>query len=155
MSEDQVVIFELAGNSYAIDIAAVREIIRPQPVTPLPHAPSAARGVINLRSAIVPVVDLRQRCALPPAEETPATRIVVVQDERQQQGVGLVVDAVSEVTTIATDAIEPVAGVVRGAEAQRLLRGVARLDDRLVLLLDLARVIALDEAADLAAVAAA
>ncbi len=153
MSEDQVVIFELAGNSYAIDIAAVREIIRPQPVTPVPHAPFAVRGVINLRSAIVPVVDLRQRCGLPSAEETPATRIVVVQDA--QQGVGLVVDAVSEVTTIATDAIEPVAGVVRGAEAQRLLRGVARLDDRLVLLLDLARVIALDEVADLAAIAVA
>lgn len=154
MSEQQVVIFELAGNSYAIDIAAVREIIRPQPVTPVPHAPAAVRGVINLRSSIVPVVDLRERCGLPCAEATGATRVVVVQDA--QQSVGLIVDGVSEVTTIPVDAIEPVAGIVRGEDAQRLLRGVARLDERLVLLLDLTRITALDNATlSLADVAAA
>jgi len=139
-SDQQVVIFRLAEGSYAIDIAAVREIIRPQPITVVPHAPEHIVGVINLRSAVVPILDLRQRCGLPPAAETRDTRIVVAQADAQS--VGLIVDAVSEVTTIPADVVEPVGGVVRGEPAQRLLRGVARLDERLVMLLDLTHVIA-------------
>ena len=132
----QVVIFRLAESSYAIEIAAVREIIRPQPITVVPQAPPFVVGVINLRSSVVPVLDLRRRCGLPAAEATRDSRVVVVQVA--EQSVGLQVDAVSEVITLAPDVIEPAAGVIRGAGAEQLLRGVARLDDRLVMLLDLA-----------------
>jgi purine-binding chemotaxis protein CheW len=133
----QIVIFRLAQSNYALEIAAVREIIRPQPVTVVPQAPPFVMGVINLRSSIVPVVDLRRRCGLPAADVTRESRVVVVHVEGQS--VGLHVDAVSEVTTLPPGAIEPAAAVVRGAAAEQLLRGVARLDDdRLILLLDLA-----------------
>jgi len=145
----QVVIFRLAEGSYAIDIAAVREIIRPQALTTVPQAPPCVVGVINLRSSIVPVLDLRRRCGLPPIDATRDSRVVVVQVG--DQSVGLQVDAVSEVTTLPPDIIEPAAGLIRGDGAQEgLLRGVARLDERLVMLLDLAR--AIDTVGDAGAV---
>ena len=135
----QVVIFRLAAGSYAVDIAAVREIIRPQPITIVPQAPPFVVGVINLRSSIVPVLDLRSRCGLPQAEPTKDSRVVVVQVN--EQSVGLQVDAVSEVILLPADLIEPAAGLIRGASHEKLLRGVARLDDRLIMLLDLSQAI--------------
>ncbi len=144
-NEQQVVIFRLAASSYAIDIAAVREIIRFQPITAVPQAPEHIVGVINLRSSVVPVLDLHQRCGLPAAAQTRDTRIVVAQVDAQS--VGLIVDAVSEVTTLPAGVVEPVEGVVRGEATRRLLRGVARREERLVLLLDLTRITALDDAA--------
>lgn len=153
MADQQVVIFGLAESSYAIDIAAVREIIRPQPITVVPQAPAHIVGVINLRSDVVPVLDLRARCGLPAGGEDRATRIVVVQVG--EQSVGLIVDAVSEVTTIPGGMIEPVAGMVRGKAEQRLLRGVARLDERLVMLLDLERVVDTNAEVDAPAMASA
>lgn len=153
-NEQQVVIFRLAASTYAINIAAVREIIRFQPITAVPQAPACVRGVINLRSSVVPVLDLRQRCGLPAAAETRDTRIVVAQVDTHS--VGLIVDAVSAVTTLPAGVVEPVEGVVRGDAARRLLRGVARLEERLVLLLDLTHITALDAAAlNLAGVIAA
>lgn len=135
----QVVIFRLATGSYAVDIASVREIIRPQPITVVPHAPPFVVGVINLRSSIVPVLDLRSRCGLPPAEPTKDSRVVVVQVN--DQSIGLQVDAVSEVILLSSDLIEPTAGLIRGSGHEELLRGVARLDDRLIMLLDLSQAI--------------
>lgn len=136
--DQQVVIFRLAESSYAVEIAAVREIIRPQPITFVPQAPPFVVGVINLRSSIVPVLDLRRRCALPAGEETRDSRVVVVQVG--DQSVGLQVDGVSEVISLPREVIEPASGLIRGAQEQ-LLRGVARLDDRLVMLLDLSKAI--------------
>jgi purine-binding chemotaxis protein CheW len=138
-TDQQVVIFRLGTGSYAVDIAAVNEIIRPQPITAVPQAPPFVVGVINLRSSIVPVLDLRSRCGLPAAEQTKDSRVVVVQVN--DQSVGLQVDAVSEVTLLSPELIEPSAGLIRGAGQEQLLIGVARLDDRLVMLLDLAQAI--------------
>lgn len=137
--DQQVVIFRLAESSYAIEIAAVREIIRPQPITVVPQAPACVVGVINLRSSVVPVLDLRKRCGLPAGEQTGESRVVVVQVD--EHSVGLQVDAVSEVLTLSPDVIEPAAAVVRGAGAEQVLRGVAKVDERLVMLLDLPQVI--------------
>lgn len=137
--DHQVVIFRLAESSYAIKIAAVREIIRPQPITVVPQAPPYVVGVINLRSSVVPVLDLRRRCGLPAGETTRESRVVVVQVD--EQSVGLQVDAVSEVTMLSPEAIEPAAAVIRGQGAEQLLRGVARLEERLVMLLDLAHAV--------------
>lgn len=150
--DQQVVIFRLAQSSYAIEIAAVREIIRPQPVTVVPQAPACVVGVINLRSSVVPVLDLRKRCGLPSAEQTGESRVVVVQVD--DQSVGLQVDAVSEVITVSPEVIEPAAAVVRGAGAEQVLRGVAKVEDRLVMLLDLPQVINTSLDVDLSDVAA-
>lgn len=149
VSDQHVVIFRLAESSYAVDIAAVREIILPQPLTYVPHAPPCVLGVINLRSSIVPVVNLRQRCGLPSVEQTRDSRVVVVQvDDRS---VGLQVDAVSEVIVLAGDTVESAVSLVRGAESANLLQGVARLDDRLILLLNLRRAIDVGEPLELPA----
>jgi len=101
----------------------------------------------------VPVLDLRQRCRLPVTEATAATRVVVVQQASHK--LGLIVDAVDEVTTIPAASVEPVATVIQDAREQRLLLGVARLDDRLVLLLDLTKIVAQDDQQALAGLTAA
>lgn len=151
--DQQVVIFRLAESSYAIEIAAVREIIRPQPITVVPQAPPFVVGVINLRSSVIPVLDLRRRCGLPHGEQTRESRVVVVQVG--DQSVGLQVDAVSEVITLPPEVVEPSASIIRAEKAEQLLRGVARLDERLVMLLDLACVIDTNLQVDLSGVSAA
>jgi purine-binding chemotaxis protein CheW len=117
----------------------VQEIIRLPALTPVPKALPYVEGIINLRGSIVPVLDLRRRCGLPAEDATAATRVVVVQTE--QHRLGLIVDRVVEVSTIPACAVEPVTGFVRHERARHLLLGVARMVDRLVLVLDLAQVI--------------
>ena len=151
-NDQQYVIFTLSTSSYALDIACVQEIIRLPALTQIPQALPYVVGIINLRGSIVPVLDLRQRCGLPAGEATAATRVVVVQ--QASHNLGLIVDGVDEVTTIPVAAIEPVADIVRGASAQRMLLGVARLDDRLVLLLDLSKIVAREDLEALAEIAA-
>ncbi len=138
MSEEQLVVFELAGESYGVEIGRVQEIDRMQAITVVPQAPPFVEGVINLRGRITPVVDLRTRFGLPKAEPTPLTRIVVV--KAGEEWVGLVVDAVSEVLRIPVDAIEPPSAMVTTAEST-YLRGIAKLESRLIILLDLDRVL--------------
>ena len=152
-TDRQFVIFQLASGHYALDIASVQEIIRLPTLTQVPQALPCVVGITNLRSSIVPVLDLRRRCGLPAGEPTAATRVVVVQ--QAGYNLGLIVDSVDEVTIIPTSAVEPVAGIVQDGREHKLLRGVARLEDRLVLLLDLAKVVAQDAQVDLAALAAA
>jgi purine-binding chemotaxis protein CheW len=130
----QVVIFRLGDGRYAVEIAAVREIIRPQPITVVPLAPPFVVGVLNLRGSIVPVLDLRRRCGLAAAPQTRDSRVVVVQVEGVT--VGLQVDSVSEVVSLSPDCIEPAPSLIDGGREQLLL-GVARLDQHLVMLLDL------------------
>src|SRR5690349_6059365 len=103
----QVVVFDLSGEVYALDILHVHEIIRIQPVTPVPGAPIYIEGLINLRGRVVPVVDLRKRFGLATREINDRSRIIVVQVS--DDIVGVVVDAVSEVITVAPDVVEPAA----------------------------------------------
>ncbi len=133
-SEIQIVVFDLGDERYGLDIATVYEIIRHQPITAVPRSPAFVEGVINLRGRIIPVVDLRDRFGMADAPITKASRIVVC--EAAGTRVGLTVDAVSEVLMVPGDAIEPTPEVAAGSDA-RALRGIARLGDRLVILLDL------------------
>ena len=149
MSDLQVVVFELATERYGVDIASVYEIIRHQPIVAVPHAPACVEGVINLRGRIIPVVDLRERLGLPAGEPTKATRIVVA--ETAGTRVGLIVDGVSEVLMVPPDAVEAPGALVAGTDAAAL-RGIAKLGERLILLLDLSGLFAAD-AEGLAAVA--
>jgi purine-binding chemotaxis protein CheW len=132
--ELQIVVCELADEHYGLDIAKVFEIIRHQPITPVPRAPDFVKGVINLRGRIIPVVDLRGRFGMLEVEPTKETRIVVA--ESSSTRVGLIVDSVSEVLLLPADAVEATPGVAAGADAE-YLKGIAKLGDRLVLLMEL------------------
>ncbi len=132
--ERQLVIFDLAAESYGVDINAVQGIIRMQTITRVPRTPEFVEGVINLRGEVIPVVDLRKRFGLTATEETKDSRIVVVYIGGQQ--VGMVVDAVTEVLRIAADSIEPPSSVITSADSAYLM-GIAKLEDRLITLLDL------------------
>jgi purine-binding chemotaxis protein CheW len=140
--ERQLVVFQLGVEFYGVEISCIHEIVRMQKVTRVPRAPAFVEGVINLRGKVIPVIDLRHRFGLPAADHTRASRIVVV--EIGDQVVGLVVDGVSEVLRINPALIEPPSPVVAGIDSE-YLRGIARLPDRLVILLDLDRVFAREE----------
>ncbi|MGQ9497840.1 MAG: chemotaxis protein CheW [Desulfotomaculales bacterium] len=136
--EEQIVVFQLAEQNYGVDIAGVYEIIRMENITRVPRAPSFVEGVINLRGRIIPVIDLRKRFGMPAAERTRASRIVIV--EMGGTTVGMVVDAVLEVLRIPASSIEPPPPVIHGIEAA-YLRGIALWDDRLIILLNLERIL--------------
>ena len=140
--ERQLVVFQLGAELYGVDIARVHEIIRLQSITRVPRAPSFVEGVINLRGKVIPVVDLRRPLGLPTSEHTRATRTVVV--EIGDQVVGIIVDSVSEVLRVSTSTIEPPSPVVAGIDSE-YLHGIAKLPERLVILLDLDRVLAREE----------
>jgi purine-binding chemotaxis protein CheW len=139
----QVVVLELAGEAYGVDIQRVQEIIRMQPITRVPNGPAGVEGVTNLRGRVIPVLDLRQRFGLAQTPPTRQSRIVVA--ELGEHAVGLVVDGVSEVLPVPPDAVEPPSALVATADSL-YLRGVAKLGERLVLLLDLARLLSRQDA---------
>jgi purine-binding chemotaxis protein CheW len=138
MTEQLVVFFELASEHYAIDSMGVREIIRMQAITKIPGAPGSVLGVINLRGKVTPVLDLRKRLGLLANGESQETRIMVVEVEGQY--VGLVVDGVSEVSRIPSSAVEATSTIVAAEEADYIL-GVAKLEKKLVILLDIGRLL--------------
>jgi purine-binding chemotaxis protein CheW len=137
--EKQLVVFDLAKENYGVDIGAVREIIRMQEITKVPRTPEFVEGVINLRGKVIPVIDLRKRFALEVGELTKENRIVVV--DIGGQDIGVVVDAVTEVLRISPESVEPPASVITSADSDYLL-GIAKLQERLIILLDLQRVLA-------------
>lgn len=137
-NEQQLVVFDLAAEAYGVDIGTVREIIRLQEITKVPRTPEFLQGVINLRGKVIPVIDLRKRFGLSVEEESKANRIVVV--DIGGQDLGVIVDAVTEVLRINVDSIEPPSSVISTGESEYLL-GIAKLDDRLIMLLDLQEVL--------------
>jgi purine-binding chemotaxis protein CheW len=136
--EQQLVVFELASESYGVDIGAVNTIIRMQEITEIPRSPEYVEGVINLRGSIIPVIDLRKRFGLPVGEETKASRIVVV--EARGQMIGMVVDAVAETLRLPQDAIEPPSPIVTSVDAE-YVKGIGKLENRLVILLYMDKVL--------------
>ncbi|NLW06859.1 MAG: chemotaxis protein CheW [Clostridia bacterium] len=138
IAETQVVVFQLAGETYGIDINHVQEIIRMQNITEIPGTSTFIEGVINLRGRIIPVIDLRKRFNLPLADNTQNTRIIVV--EMGQMTVGMVVDSVSEVLRLPTASIEPPPPMICGIDVA-YLQGVGKQDDRLIILLELDKVL--------------
>ncbi len=138
-SEDefQVVSFDIGAEEFAVGILEVQEIIRMVEITQVPKAPHYVVGVINLRGKVIPIMDLRLRFGLPTAERTKETRIVVVDIARII--LGLIVDSVSEVLRIPSSEVEPPpSGSQAGSEFHK---GVGKVDDRLLILLDLHRLV--------------
>lgn len=142
--EEHVVIFRLSDENYALDIQAVQEIVRMQNITSIPGSDAWVEGITNLRGRVVPVIDLRRRCGVPASEYTPETRIVVVSSANGM--VGLIVDAVTEVMRIPADQVEPPSSIV-SVPQNSYLRGIAKLEDRLVSLMDLDGVLPSEETA--------
>lgn len=140
--EQQLVVFELADEFYGMDIAAVEGIIKMQAITRLPHAPAFVEGVTNLRGAVVPVIDLRRRFGLAAEAATKNTRIVVVYMD--QTKIGMIVDGVSEVLRVSDESIEPPPPMVTTVDSA-FIKGIAKLEDRLVIVLDLSRVLSTEE----------
>lgn len=131
---DQVVILRVNDGDFAVPIKRVQEIVRVPALTRVPQAQVDVQGVINLRGQVLPVVDLGGRLGFGATEKTREARVVVVQ--RANDSVGLLVDGVSEVLRLSPQNVEPTSQetVSNGVSA---LYGVAKLDERLVLLLDL------------------
>ncbi len=138
IKEEQLVVFEMAGESYGVDISRVQEINRVEAITTVPEVPEYIKGIINLRGRVTPVIDLRTRFGLPAAEVTARTRVVVV--KAQEEWVGVIVDAVSEVLRIPLDSIELPSSMITSTDTS-FVRGIAKLHERLVILLDLDRVL--------------
>lgn len=132
--EEHVVIFRLHDEYYALDIQTVQEIVRMQAITSIPGSEFWVEGITNLRGRVVPVIDLRKRCGIQASDYTPETRIVVVGTVNGM--VGLIVDAVSEVLRIPADRVELPSSIVAVPE-NTYLRGIAKLEDRLISLMDL------------------
>ncbi|SDF93533.1 chemotaxis protein CheW [Desulfovibrio legallii] len=130
----QLVTFHIGDEEFGVDILSVQEIIRPMQITMVPHAANYIEGVINLRGKVIPVINMRTRFNLPPVERDSRTRIVVM--EFNQKIVGFLVDGVSEVLRIPASTVEPAPPVVCGIGSE-YIRGVGKLDDRLLILLDL------------------
>jgi purine-binding chemotaxis protein CheW len=134
----QVVSFKLGPEEYGVDIAQVQEINRMVAVTHVPRAPVFMEGVINLRGQLIPIIDLRTRFGMPRADQSKNTRIVVT--EVGGKRIGMVVDSVSEVLRLPVDAVEPAPDMIAGIDTD-YIRGVGKVDDRLIILLDLAKII--------------
>lgn len=130
----QLVTFRIGNEEFAVDILAVQEIIRLLQITRVPRAPEYIVGVINLRGKVIPVIDLRKRFKLPQSDTDDDSRIVVM--EFEQRIVGFLVDGVSEVLRIPASTVEPAPPVVAGIGSE-YIRGVGKLNDRLLILLDL------------------
>lgn len=138
----QLVTFRLGNEEFSLDILRVQEIIRHMELTRVPRTPDFVEGVINLRGRVIPVLDLRKRFGLPSDEKTNETRIIVVDVDNKT--VGLKVDAVSEVLRLPADTVEPAPAIVTGAESD-YIKGVGKLDGRLLILLDVERILSRTE----------
>ncbi|HEX4782137.1 MAG TPA: chemotaxis protein CheW [Usitatibacter sp.] len=127
--------FRLCDEEYAIDILDVREIRAHEPVTRIAQAPAFLKGVINLRGAIVPIVDLRSRFGLPAAEREAGTVVVIL--ALGTGYVGVAVDAVVDVVALARDDVHPAPSFEAGIDTS-FIRGIAPLDGRMLIVADLA-----------------
>ena len=132
----QIVSVKVGNEEFGLDILRVQEIIRIQGLTRVPNSPVFVAGVINLRGRVIPIIALRKRFGLPDQAHDKETRIVVL--EVQNMVLGFIVDSVSEVLRIPADTVE--APLRLGNIEQEFVSGVGKLDDRLLILLDVDRI---------------
>ncbi|MBI1398325.1 MAG: chemotaxis protein CheW [Betaproteobacteria bacterium] len=147
----QYLTFVLGGETYAVGILRIKEIIEYGALTSVPMMPSFIRGVINLRGAVVPVVDLQARFGKTSTQVARRTCIVILEIESngESQDIGVLVDAVNAVLDIAEADIEPPPSFGTGIRPD-FVEGMGKIDGRFVIILDLSRVLSIDELARLA-----
>lgn len=144
--EVQLACFRVGTEFYALDILGIREVIRSQKLTSVPKAPAFIEGVINLRGAVIPIVDLRKRFDCPDTTFGRNTRIIIC--ALAGRVLGLVVDEVAEVRRYSRQEIQPAPQFLSGPGAEFFF-GVCRRGEDLVLLVDLERILSTDERIDL------
>jgi purine-binding chemotaxis protein CheW len=152
MSNDnrQFLAFSLGGDSFAIPVEQIREIIEYAQLTTIPGLPTFLRGLINLRGTVVPVLDLQVRLGKDATQVQRRTCIVIVEVEQEEERIalGILVDAVSEVITLAPEKVEPPPSF--GVDLRSdFISGILNLDKRFVVSLDLHNVLSIDELASL------
>ena len=143
----RLVSFNVGSEEFVVDILKVQEINRMVEITKVPQAPHYVEGVINLRGKVIPIVDLRKRFNLELKEYDKNTRIIAV--DIGGNIMGMVVDSVSGVLRLPSDTIEPAPEIVTGINSE-YIKGVAKLEDRLLIFLDLSKVIDMNEMAGIA-----
>ena len=143
----QLITFQLGDQILGVDIMAIREIRAWSPATPLPNVPSHVRGVVNLRGVVLPVLDLRHRLGWGVTDPTARHVIIVVRIGEQLQGI--IVDAVNDIVTVQTEDMQPLPDMGDAAAAQ-FLDGLATIDQRLILVLALERLVERSVMADAA-----
>ncbi len=148
--EQQLVVFELANEHYGVEISSVESIIKMQEITRIPHSPSFVEGITNLRGLVLPVIDLRKRFGLETQETSRDSRIMVVALGAVK--VGMIVDAVSEVLRVQSESIEPPPSMTTSSRVN-FITGIAKLNDILVILLDMSKILTTDEQVELSNVA--
>ncbi|PLX99306.1 MAG: chemotaxis protein CheW [Desulfuromonas sp.] len=144
--EIQLACFQVGDQLYALDILRIKEVIRPQKLTPVPKAPRFIEGVINLRGAVIPVVDLRRRFDQPVVDGGHKNRTII--SVLAGKVIGLMVDEVAEVRTFTRQEIQPAPRFLKGQEADYFL-GVCQRDEDLVMILNLEKILSTDEKLDL------
>lgn len=144
--EDQIVVFKLQDQLYGVSIASVLEIIRVETVTRVPGTPHFIEGIISLRGKVVPVMDLGVRFGLPRSGISENTRVIIV--EAGGLTTGMIVDSVSEVLRLTASNIEPVPALI-SASGVEALKGVALVDGRMIIILDLGKLLHDDEKKEL------
>ena len=138
MDDLKVIVFELMGKEYVIPVSQVQSIEKMMHITRVPKTPSFVKGVINLRGVVTPIIDLRERFNLQSSEVNEQSRMIMIKLEDME--VGLIVDAANDVLDIPLSAIEPQPDVVGSIESE-FIGGVAKLDRRLLVLLQLEMVL--------------
>lgn len=138
----QTVVFSIGREFYGIGIDSVQEIVRVPDITAVPDAPGFLEGVINLRGKIVPVIDLRKRFKLHGVDRTKSTRVLIT--ENGEQMVGLLVDSVWEVLKMQQDTVEEPPAMVSDIGVE-YITGVAKVEERLIILLDLKRILNIED----------
>ena len=144
--EIQLACFRVGDQLYGLDILRIREIVRPQKLRPVPKAPSFVEGVMNLRGAVIPVVDLRRRFDLVVPPEDRQTRIMI--SALAGRIVGLMVDEVDEVRRYSRKEIQPAPHFLKGRGVEFFL-GVCRREEDLILILDLEKLLSTEEKFDI------
>lgn len=147
--EGKYLSFLLGKEEYGVEILKVQEINGMMGVTPVPRTPSYVRGVINLRGRVIPIISLRDHFKMPRVEDTEKTCVIVVQVQYEdtQITVGIIVDEVSEVLNISRQQIEPAPSFGGGMEETDFVTGMGKLDDKVVILLDIDQILSQGELA--------
>ncbi|MGA2480249.1 MAG: chemotaxis protein CheW [Spirochaetia bacterium] len=143
----QLISFTVGAEEYGLELLRVKEVIRMRQITWLPKAPSCVKGIINLRGDVIPIIDLRERFGLASQEKSAMTRVIVV--DVDGKSVGMVVDSASQVVRVPADQFDPPPSVM-GAESRDFITAVGKLGDKLIIMIDIDRILSTEELGQIA-----
>lgn len=137
-SEIQLILFDINNMEYALNIGSILEIIKLMPVNPLPGAPKFIQGVVNLRGKIIPIVDLREKFSAKTSQFTKKTRIIIATVQNNE--IGLIVDAVTDVIGLQADKIEPPLPLIEGLKIE-YVEGIVKFKNKLIFIINIEKIL--------------